>query len=351
MKFKVGDTVMIISKYSPNKGKISKITKVYDSYKNCPAVYDLDGFDISYSEKSLLKVEYEVGDRVRCIKKDSVDLNEIFIVMELERYPMIGLSGGRTFFVDEIEKVESKFKIGNKVRVNNPGSANNGKVGTIIKIYPNCIYEINGIATRIDERFLELYKDPEFKRGDFVAYKNGKAVYKVTEIIKGSIGIKHLQTGNCYTDKPERLFKLKFQEGQEVRIKSIDVVGTVLNAAFNSDEKISYKVAYNNGIALEPVTIWSIEDNLEKIESAILTTIEASPSNTVEVTNRIAEASKILTKCVNELKNEDNENQLQRKETSERERNDARGSRIYGRKPKSTVKIKCLSYEKVYCRS
>lgn len=359
-ELKIGDRVRIADspvKNDPIVGKISTITKISkDPFGDNIYTLDNPNRDLSYvnwTAEYLEKVSLEIKDLVKY--KTGYAVYEVTKVND-NYVDLIHLGTGKTYSDNPNSLIKLQYKIGDEVEVLK--GSHKDTIGTITFAYgeEGIFYRLSTVeGVKFNEKNLKLVtqdskKQPEstFQKGDLVYIDPNEVevdgnCYKLWEVIGDDISDYSIEcSGNgessVYLVK-SCLKKPVFKKGQFIIIK--DNSWVVDNVYFNLANSLCYKI-HNPRIGS---TSYTEDELLQKIaEDAVTnckTTVESIHSDAI-----IAKADKnILISNLEE--NYGSENQLQGEDSLKRERNDEGGSRVYGRKPKSAIKVGHLGYQKV----
>lgn len=371
-ELKIGDKVWITNSPAPNDKDVGKISTIVSTYQNSfkETVYTLDNPNRvlgcpNWTEKYLEKVLFEIGDLVKYKTGDAAyEVADIYtdgngLVVRIQH---LGSKRYYKEFCATKNLVKLKFKIGDKVEVLK-GTCK-GKIGAIKHAHceGGIFYRLSNVdGIRFNEQNLKLVsqdskKQPEtilaFNKGDLVyidpnEVESKENCYKLWEVIGQDISDISIE---CSTKDVESAYLVKsclkkpvFRKGQFIMIgieswKVEDVYFSMVNLlSYTIHNPKKGSMFYSESKLLEKIA----EDSVANCKIAV----ESICGDSI-----IAKADKcIITSKLEE--NYGSKNQLQGKDAPERERNDERGSRIYGRKSKSAIKVGHLGYQKVIGRS
>lgn len=356
--FKVGDRVRIVN--PPGGGNAGIMSVIVDTHKDAfgETIYALDGLNgklscVNWSSKYLELIPFEIGDYVKY--KNGNTAYEISMI-SCDRINLKHLVTKKIYPESDPDKlIKLKFKIGDRVEVVRGSDKYLRVVSTITNV--DCeggiFYRLSDIkGVKLAERNLEFaIKQPEtiptFHKGDLVYVDPDKVeseenCYKFWRVIGEDIDKYGIEcSGNGMRSihlVKDCLKKPIFKKGQYISIGTKSWI--IENIYFNVDDRLSYTIDNPE----EGSIFYSEDELLQEISKNAVTICKVS--DTI-----IAKADKNIINFDLEEENYGNKNQLQGEDSPKRARNDERGNRIYGRKPKSAIKVGHLDYQKVVGRS
>lgn len=340
--FKVGDTVRIVNPPGgDNAGKISTIVSTYRDSLGEP-IYTLDNQDVKLScvnwgSKYLELVPFGVGD---CVKYKTGNTAYEVTAINCDRIALKHLGNKKTYPEYNPDKLmKLQFKIGDIVEVCNPVKYK-GIIRTIEEI--DCrkeavFYKISNLNEKIAEQNLKLATQdskkepkPTYYKGDIVYIDPDKVedqtyCYQLFEVVKDSTDISVICTNSKFNEVgliKEYLKKPAFKVGEYFTIKHRNY--EIKDVHFDN-KRLCYKLQdlYIVAFYTERELLQIVERENDKLIKALDDSI------------------------INFNLNENDKDQLQREGTPEQSGCNEGGSRVYGRKPKSAIKVGHLGYKKV----